>query len=138
MSLLKNFDIAGSGLSAQSVRMNTVSSNLANAQSVASSPEAVYKARLPVFKTVLDQTSQTVPLAAVHVAGVVESNAEPFMEYQPNHPMANDEGYIFKPNVNTMEEMANMISASQSYSSNIEVMKTSKDLLLKTLRLGQS
>ncbi len=138
MSLIKNFDIAGSAMKAQSVRLNTVASNMANAQSVASSPEQAYRARLPVFRAVLDESNPLVPAAAVQVVEIRESQAPPFMEYQPNHPLANAEGYVFKPNISLPEQMADMISASQNYASNVEVMRTSRDLMLKTLRIGQS
>ena len=133
MSLFNVFGIAGSGMSAQSVRMNLTASNLANSQSVASRPEDAYKARHPVFKTVLEDANS----ASVHAAGIVESAADAEARYSPGHPMADDKGYVYASNVNTMEEMANMISASRSFQQNVEVMNTSKDLLLRTLRLGE-
>ncbi|MGV6852433.1 MAG: flagellar basal body rod protein FlgC [bacterium] len=137
MPLLSNFNISGSALSAQSVRLNTVASNLANTHSVASSPDEVYKPRLPVFKTVEQTFQQHLEMAGVEVTGIVESTAEPFMEYHPDHPLADENGYIYKPAINEIEEMANMISASQSYSGNVEVMNTTKQLILQTLQLGQ-
>jgi flagellar basal-body rod protein FlgC len=133
------FDIAGSGLSAQSVRLNTVASNLANADSVSGDPKAVYKARHPVFEAVrasLGSQSQA-GNAAVRVRGIMESNATPSARYEPGNPLANAEGYVYAPNVNVVEEMVDMISASRAYQNNVEVMNTSKELMLATLKLGQ-
>lgn len=142
MSSFKVFDIAGSGLSAQSVRLNTVASNLANADSVSGDPTKVYKARHPVFEAVkaslhagngLSQKSD----AAVRVRGIVENQAEPSARYEPGNPLANADGYVYGPNVNVVEEMVDMISASRAYQNNVEVLNTSKELMLATLRLGQ-
>lgn len=135
MSSFKIFDIAGSSMAAQSVRLNTVASNLANADAVGSDPDSVYKARLPVFKTVTEASSPD--SAGVQVLGVVESNAPAEKRYEPGHPMADAEGYVYAPNVNMVEEMVNMISASRSYQSSVEVMNTAKDLALRTLTLGK-
>ncbi|MCW8904923.1 flagellar basal body rod protein FlgC [Sedimenticola sp.] len=137
MSMFKIFDTAASGMSAQSLRLNTVASNMANVDSVSSSVEGTYKARQPVFSALLNQLNPDEPAVGVQVKGVVESNAPLNMEYAPNHPKANEEGYIFRPNVNVMEEMANMISASRSYQSNVEVVNTAKQLMVATLRLGE-
>ena len=140
MSSFKAFDIAGSGMSAQSVRLNTTASNLANADSVSSTAAGVYKPRHPIFEAVRAQlatsgVSQTQP--AVRVRGIYESPAPASQRYEPGNPMADANGYVFAPAVNVVEEMVNMISASRSYQNNVEVMNTSKDLLLATLRLGQ-
>jgi len=139
MSDLKIFDIAGSGLTAQSMRMNLIASNMANAEAVSSSINEVYKARQPVFKAVMDGfTGNTNPgSAGVKVAGVVESTTPVFPEYAPNHPMANEDGYIFRSNVNSVEEMANMISASRSFQNNIEVINSSKRMLTAIINLGK-
>lgn len=132
------FDIAGSGMNAQSLRLNLVASNLANANSVSSSLGEVYKSRQAVFKAELkNMLDQHDTASKVTVAGVVESQAPAIMEYAPHHPMANDQGYIFKSNVNTVEEMANMMSASRSYQNNVEVLNTAKQLMLQTLKMGQ-
>jgi flagellar basal-body rod protein FlgC len=137
MSLFNIFDIAGSGMSAQSLRLNTTASNLANVDSVSSSIGETYRARHPVFATVLKNTQQGMQQGGVEVRGVVESLAPLRQEYNPNHPMANAEGYVFHSNVDPIEEMANMMSASRSYQNNVEIATTSKQLLLQTLRLGQ-
>jgi flagellar basal-body rod protein FlgC len=137
MSLFKVFDIAGSSLSAQSVRLNTVASNLANAESVSSSVDRTYRARQPVFAAVMNSLRPEEPAVGVRVLGVVESQAPLQQRYEPKHPMANEDGYIFLPNVNVVEEMVNMISASRSYQNSVEVMNTSKQMLLATLRMGQ-
>jgi flagellar basal-body rod protein FlgC len=139
MSLFKIFDIAGSAMSAQSLRLNVVASNLANADSVGRSEGETYRARNPVFAAVMQavQGSTEDKAAGVKVLGVVESQAPVRREYRPEHPLADAEGYIHLPNVNVVEEMANMISASRSYQTNIEAVNTTKQLLLRTLNLGQ-
>ncbi|MGX2040120.1 flagellar basal body rod protein FlgC [Methylocaldum sp. MU1018] len=139
MSSFKIFDIAGSGMAAQSLRLNLVASNLSNADSVSSSIEQTYRSRQPVFAAQLQEVmdERNAPVG-VKVLGVVESQTPLRMEYAPEHPMANADGYIFKPNVNTIEEITNMMSASRSYQDNVEVANTAKQLMLQTLRLGQS
>jgi len=137
MSLLGNFDIAGSALGAQSIRLNAVASNLANAETVSSTPEGTYRARHPQFETVFSDAVHNRQNMGVRVRNILESTGAPTQQYQPDHPMADNQGYIYLPNVNAIEEMANMISASRSYQSNVEVMNTSKQLLMRTLSLGQ-
>ena len=135
---MKIFDIAGSGMNAQNLRLNLVASNISNANSVSSSIDQVYKSRQPVFAAELKNLLDTQQAASgVMIKGVVENQAPPVMEYAPNHPMADENGYIYKPNVNTVEEMANMMSASRSYQNNIQVLDTAKQLMLQTLRMGQ-
>jgi len=140
MSSFRIFDIAGSGMAAQSVRLNTVASNLANAESVSGTAAGAYKARHPVFEAVRAQVGMQQkgiePGTAVRVSGIVEDQHAPEMRYQPGNPLANSEGYVFAPNVNAVEEMVDMISASRAYQNNVEVMNTSKELLLATLRMG--
>ncbi len=139
MPSFKIFDVAGSGMSAQSVRLNTVASNLANADSISGDPKTVYKARHPVFEAVKAAMSQPGEgNAAVRVRNIMESQAAPNARYEPGNPLANAEGYVYAPNVNVVEEMVDMISASRAYQNNVEVMNTSKELMLATLRLGQS
>jgi flagellar basal-body rod protein FlgC len=135
MSSFRIFDIAGSAMSAQSLRLNTVASNLANADSVSGDADSVYKARLPVFEQALD--AQNPEAAGVRVLGVVESQADANKRYEPGHPLADAEGYVYTPNVNVVEEMVNMISASRSYQSSVEVMNTAKELAVRTLSLGK-
>jgi flagellar basal-body rod protein FlgC len=137
MSLYNIFNISGSALSAQSLRLNVTASNLANADSAASSTDQTYRAREPVFATVFDNSTNDGSVAGVRVLGVVESQAPLRTQYAPDNPLADSQGYIHLPNVNVVEEMANMISASRTYQSNVEVMNTSKQLLLRTLTLGQ-
>ncbi len=137
MSMFKIFDTAASGMTAQNLRLNTVASNMANVDSVSSSIDETYRARQPVFSALLNQFNPDAPAVGVRVQGIVESDAPPSMEYAPDHPQANEEGYIFRPNVNPIEEMANMISASRSYQNNVEVVNTAKQLLVATLRLGE-
>ncbi len=137
MSFFKVFEIAGSAMSTQSVRLNVIASNLANEGSISSNTEGTYRARQPVFSAVMDSLSDDDASVGVEVMGIVESKAPLRMEYAPNHPMANEDGYIFRPNVNVMEEMANLISASRTYQTNVEVMNTYKQMLLKTMTLGQ-
>lgn len=135
MSLFKVLDLSGGALSAQSVRLNTIASNMANASVASSTPEGVYRARHPVFASVLDQSAAK-SAAGVRVVGIVESNAPPVVEHIPGHPLANEDGYVFFPAVNTIEEMTDMISASSTYQSNIEMMSTIKQLMLRTLQVG--
>ncbi len=137
MSLFNVFEIAGSSLSAQSTRLNTTASNLANAESISSSRDQTYRARYPVFSTAMNQALEARETPGVNVLGIVESTAPLQVEYHPEHPLANEDGNIFMPNVNPIEEMANMISASRSYQSSVEVLNTSKQLLIRTLSLGQ-
>ncbi len=137
MSMFKIFDTAATGMSAQSLRLNLVASNMANADSVSSSIDQTYRARQPVFKAMLDQANADAPAVGVKMAGVVESQSPLIKEFSPDHPLADEEGYIFRPNVNMMEEMANMMSASRSYQNNVEVASAAKQLLMATLRMGQ-
>lgn len=141
MSTLKIFDVAGSGLAAESVRLNTVASNLANADSVSGDPRTVYKARHPVFQAVHAAMNALAgsqgSAAAVRVAGIVESQAPPTVHNDPGNPIADAQGNVYSPNVNVIEEMTDMISASRAYQDNVEVMTTAKDLMLSTLKLGQ-
>ncbi len=138
MSLFNVFNVTGSAMSAESIRLNTTSSNLANADSISSSAKDTYKARHAVFGAELSNAMRrggdTVP---VKVLGIVESDKPLNAEYNPDHPLANEEGYIYKPNVNVMEEMANMISASRAYQTNVQVADSSKQMLLRTLQMGQ-
>ncbi|MCB8748198.1 flagellar basal body rod protein FlgC [Rhodoferax sp. U2-2l] len=134
MSMFSIFNVSGSAISAQSQRLNVVASNLANADAVAGPDGQGYKARSVVFQT----TSMGADSAAgVKVTSVEESNAPFKRVHNPNHPSADAEGYVNHSNVNPVEEMVNMISASRSYQNNIEVMNTAKSLLLKTLQMGQ-
>ncbi|HEY9097241.1 MAG TPA: flagellar basal body rod protein FlgC [Thiobacillus sp.] len=134
MSLLNIFNVAGSAMNAQSQRLNTVASNLANADSATSANGEPYKAKQVVFAaTPVGVNGAT----GVSVAAVVEDASPMKMVYDPKNPLADDKGYVTMPNVNVVEEMVNMISASRSYQSNAEMMNTTKTLLLKTLTLGQ-
>ena len=137
MSMFNVFNIAGSGMSAESVRLNLTASNLANADSAASSTGQTYRARYPVFAAMANSFAPQAGAEGVRVLGVVQSQAPLRSEYAPNNPLADKNGYIHLPNVNVVEQMADMISASQSYQSNVDVINTSKALLLKTLTLGQ-
>ena len=149
MSLSNIFTISGSAMSAQTVRLITIASNMANVDSAASSADQTYRARKPVFSqmmndsmrergwknTKLDKTGAGV---GVQVEAIVESDAPLQPRYEPDHPMANEEGYVFYPNVNPMEEMADMMSASRSFQTNVEIMNSAKSMMQKMLTLGQS
>lgn len=139
MSLFNIFDIAGTGMSAQSVRLNTTASNISNANSVSSSVDQTYRARHPVFAAELLKASngQEQDSIGVKVLGVVESDRPLQREFSPEHPMADKDGFIYKPNVNVVEEMANMMSASQNYQTNVQVADAAKQMLSRTLRMGQ-
>ena len=143
MSSFKVFDIAGSGMSAESVRLNTVASNLANADSVSGDPTQVYQAKHPVFQSVQALGAAASQMeeqasASVRVLGIANNTAAPESRYDPSNPLANSEGYVYSSNVNVVEEMTDMISASRSYQNNVEVMNTARNLMLDTLKLGQS
>jgi len=148
MSLSHVFNIAGSAMSAQTTRLNTVSSNIANAQSVSSSEGATYRARHPLFASVLQSQSalggnhslfEEYQPAGVGVAvlGVVEDTSSLTPRYEPGHPAADENGYVYYPNVNVVEEMADMISASRAFQTNVEVMDSARQMMLKVLTLGQ-
>ena len=135
MSLFNIFDVSGSAMSAQAQRLNVVSSNLANADSVTSSNGQAYKAKQVIFSAMQtkDPTS-----TGVKVTQVVDDPNPPKLMYDPKHPLADEKGYVSMPNVNVVEEMVNMISASRSYQTNVETMNAAKTMLLKTLSIGQS
>ncbi len=135
MSMFQVFHISGSAVSAQSQRLNTVASNLANADTVAGPDGTAYKARQVVFQTELMGANSA---AGVKVSTVSESDAAGRRVHDPKHPSADADGYVTYSNVNAVEEMVNMISASRSYQNNVEVMNTAKTLLQKTLQLGQN
>ena len=137
MGLYNVFNVAGSSMSAQSVRLNTVASNLANADTVSTTENEIYRSRQPVFAAVMQALGSEQSSVPVRTAGIVESQEPARQEYQPDHPLANKEGYIYRSNVNSIEEMTNMMAASRSYQNSVEVFNTSKQLLLKTLSMGR-
>jgi flagellar basal-body rod protein FlgC len=139
MSMMNIFNVSGSAASAQSQRLNVVASNLANADTVAGPDGQAYKARQVTFQTELMGANGRDPTAAgVRVSTISEDQTVGRRVHDPKHPSADAEGYVTYSNVNPVEEMVNMISASRSYQNNIEVMTTAKSLLLKTLQMGQS
>ena len=134
MSLFSVFDVAGSALTAQSQRLNTTASNLANADSATSSTGEPYRAKQVVFSAQPLQQSDAV---GVRVTGVVQDASPPRRVHDPRHPLADEQGYVNMPNVNVVDEMVNMLSASRSYQNNVDTMNAAKTMLLKTLTLGQ-
>jgi len=138
MSLFNVMDISSTGMAAENVRLNTTASNIANANSVSSSYDETYRARHPVFAAAMDKASadQSKGVGA-EVKGIVESNKPLQIEYAPGNPMADENGYIYKPNVNIVEEMANMMSASKAYETNVQVADTTKRIFRRVLQLGQ-
>ena len=146
MSLLNIFDVSGSAMHAQSVRLNVTASNLANAESVSSNTADTYRARHPVFaasmRNAIDAFSNSDHISAqasrgVQVEGIVESQAPLNMKYEPAHPEADENGYVAYPNVNVVEEMANMMSATRSFQMNVDVLNSAKTMAERLLRLGQ-
>ena len=137
MSTFKIFDIAGSAVAAQTVRLNTVASNLANSSSVSSTPEGTYRARLPIFEAVRGELMGRDAGVAVRVREVIESDAPPNSRYEPGNPLADANGFVYTPDISAVEQITDMVSASRSYQNNIEVMRTTRDLMLATLRLGR-
>ena len=133
MSLMKILNVSASAVMAQSQRLNVVASNLANVGSVAGPDGQPYKARQVVFQS----TPQTATPTGVKVSGVVEDGTPGKRTFDPKHPMADADGYVTQSNVNAVEEMVNMISASRSYQNNVEIMNTAQQLMAKTLQLGQ-
>jgi flagellar basal-body rod protein FlgC len=140
MSLFNVFNTAGSALNAETIRLNTTASNLANAESVNGDATKIYRARHPVFQTMMDTSAASFDEqdagVGVRVLGVVESTAPPLLRYEPQNPAANKDGYVYASNVNSIEEMTNMISANRSFATNIEAINTARDLLLKTISMG--
>lgn len=129
------FSVSGSALMAQTQRMNVSASNLANADSVTSTSGQAYRAKQVIFE--VDNYGYQNSVAGVKVSEVIEDPAPMNLVYEPNHPLADERGYIQKPNVDVVAEMVNTISASRSYQANVEVINTAKSLMLKTLTLGQ-
>ena len=146
MSLSNVFNIAGSAMSAQNTRLNTTASNIANAETVSSSMDQTYRARHPVFATVFQGQQGTGGSLfedqgqagqGVQVSGIIEDSSNLEARYEPNQPSADKDGYVYYPNVNVVEEMADMISASRSFQTNVEIMNTAKTMMQKVLTLGQ-
>jgi len=141
MSLFNVFNVSGSALNAETIRLNTTASNLANAESVNGDATKVYRARHPVFQAMLNSSDASIDdqdaSTGVRVLGIVESTAPPLKQYQPSHPLADKDGYVYASNVNSIEEMTNMISANRTFATNVEAINTARDLLLKTIAMGQ-
>ena len=132
MSLFNIFNVSGSAMSAQAQRLNTTASNLANADSATSATGEAYRAKQVLFEAVPTANGGT----AVKVAKVIEDPSPLKQVYDPKHPMADDKGYVAMPNVNMVDEMVNMLSASRSYQTNVETTNAAKQLLMKTLQIG--
>lgn len=135
MSSLPIFDVAGSALAAQSVRLNTIASNLANADTVGSSAETAYRPIEPVFETVRLRGQHG--MTGVEVARVETLDKPAIRRFEPGHPMANAEGYIYAPDVDPVAQMVNLISASRGYQANVEVINSARELALATLMIGR-
>jgi flagellar basal-body rod protein FlgC len=139
MSLFNVFNISGSAMNAETIRLNATASNLANAESVNGDATKVYRARHPVFAAMMESGGDLADqdaAAGVRVLGVVESTSPPLKNYQPDHPLADKDGYVYTSNVNSIEEMTNMISANRSFSTNVLAINTARDLLLKVISMG--
>ena len=138
MAGVKNiFDVVGRSMAAQMVRMNTIASNLANLESKAGSPEEAYKPIRPVFETAFSTSYNDDGIATVDVKDVVALDREPEMVYEPGHPSANDQGYIFRSAVNSDEEMVEMLETSRQYQNNLEVLGTVRQLMMRTINMGK-
>lgn len=135
-NLFSIFNTSASALTAQSVRLNTVASNLANATVAAGSPETTYQPKQVLFQTVLDREDPTNPAMPVRVSGIVTAPTPAVATYQPNHPLANAEGYVFMPAISVVEEMANMMTAARNYEANVEVINTTRQLIQRALQIG--
>ncbi|EHK9546461.1 flagellar basal body rod protein FlgC [Vibrio alginolyticus] len=142
MSFTDIYSITGSAMTAQTVRLNTVASNLANADAVSANPEDAYKALKPVFATVYQKTQMTTengayPNAEVRIVDVVKNAGDAEKRFEPNNPLSNDEGYVFYPDIDVVAEMADMMSATRSFETNVEVLANVKSMQQGLLRLGQ-
>lgn len=142
MAFTDIYTIAGSAMNAQTVRLNTVASNLANADAVSANPDDAYKALKPVFATVYNNTQLTAgknvyPNAEVRIVDVVQAGNEAEKRFEPNNPLANDEGYVYYPGIDVVSEMADMMSATRSFETNVEVMANVKSMQQGLLKLGQ-
>jgi flagellar basal-body rod protein FlgC len=137
MSGLSIFDISGRAMAAQQVRLNTVASNLANAQTISGSADTAYHALRPVFETNYPGNQADSGLASVDAVEVQQSKAEVEKRYSPSNPLADKDGYVYGTNVDTNEELVDMLEASRQYQNNIEVLSTAKSLMLKTLSIGK-
>ena len=127
------FDISGRAMSAQLTRLNTTASNLANARTVYSSAEEAYRSLKPVFKTSVDRPG----VATVDVTEIVQSNTEPVKKYEPNNPIANEEGYVWGAGVDEATELIDMLETSRQYQNNVQVLQTAKSLILETIRIAK-
>lgn len=136
MSFGEIYQIAGAGMNAQSIRLNTVASNLANAGAAAKNPDDAYRALKPVFSTIYNQVDGQVTSAQVDVAAIVETDAPLDMRYEPDHPFANEQGYVAYSNVNTVDEMADMMAASRAFETSVEVMNRARSMQQGLLQLG--
>ncbi|MBA3581970.1 MAG: flagellar basal body rod protein FlgC [Gammaproteobacteria bacterium] len=137
MSLFNILNISGSGMSAENLRLNMIASNIANAETVASSAADAYKSKQPIFSTVMENATEEQVQGGVATTAIVQSKAEHARQYEPENPLADKEGYVYASNVDPVTEMTNMISASRNYQNNVQVFNTSKELVLRTLSLGQ-
>lgn len=140
MSLGNVFDIASSGMVAETARLTTSAQNMTNANVTVGNPNEVYQPRYPIFESVQEQANQWIGddlKAGVKVKGTYVSDAAPSMRYEPNNPIADANGYVYTPNISTVEEMANMISASKSYQMDVNMFNMTKQLIQQTLQLGQ-
>ena len=135
MSNLPIFDVAGSAMTAQSVRLSTIASNLANADSVSGDPNAVFRAKQPVFTT--EAVAGNPALSGVRVTEVSESTSAPLKRYEPGHPLADPQGYVYAPDIDPVAQMVDLISASRSYQANVEVFNSAKELAMATLNMGR-
>ncbi|MFT4246794.1 MAG: flagellar basal body rod protein FlgC [Pseudomonas sp.] len=135
MSNLPIFDVAGSSLQAQSVRLSAIASNLANADSIASTPEQAYRPIEPIFQA--QPNREDASLTGVRVKEIAKSEVPPIKRYEPGHPLADADGYVYAPDIDPVAQMVNLISASRSYQAGVEVLNTAKDLTLATLTMGR-
>lgn len=138
MTSVKNiFDVVGRSMGAQMVRLNTIASNIANMESKASSPEEAYKPIRPVFKTVFGENYEKMGVASVDAETIVALNREPEKVYEPGHPNADSNGFVYKAPVNSDEEMVEMLDASRQYQNNLEVLSTVRALMMRTMNMGK-
>ena len=139
MSLFDTMTIASTSLTAQTTKLNTIAKNMANANTVASSPEQTYTAQAPLFRAILDGQIDPTDMSqmGVQVEDIIEVGGPARQEFNPAHPLADENGYIYKPDIDASTEMAEMMQASRSYQNSVEAINTAKQLALRTLTLGK-
>ena len=138
MARIENiFDVAGRAMSAQLVRMNTIASNLANAGNISGEEDTAYRAMKPIFETTYAANVKDTGISTTEVVGITRSERRPERTYMPNHPLADDQGFVYAAAVNVEEEFVEMLEAKRQYQNNVEVVTTLRALMMRTINMGK-